>query len=251
MCFVVATVLPAFTFSRMITISVTPCITTPAILRSNSIHAARISSVLLFPSDSFGPTSVSTKKATRALSTRRSFSDTAVEFAPIVPHESVLIGDAAVVILCMLAVFVWANQVVPVARTNLVISKKKGQVRAYLDELQESTGSLSSASSASLDDDNGNIIRSHSDESAQEVPFADLLLDSAPKRTKTNSSRRFERWLFADWLQYSSTKKEAALPILKKAKWNSGDNPVLAATALILVGVTLTAIVEHISAAIM
>ena len=65
-----------------------------------------------------------------------------------------------------------------------------------------------------------------------------------------SDSRQLERWLFTDWLiamdrTRTRTKKESAIPILKNAKWNSGDNPVLVATALILLGVVLTAVTER------
>jgi hypothetical protein len=47
------------------------------------------------------------------------------------------------------------------------------------------------------------------------------------------STRGAEKWLLADWLTEKNQKKAAALPFLPKAKWNSGDNPILAAAALI------------------
>jgi hypothetical protein len=59
--------------------------------------------------------------------------------------------------------------------------------------------------------------------------------------------RKFERWLFTDWLQKSKMRKDPALPILTKAKWNSGDNPVLAATALIALGVIGSSIIEKLA----
>lgn len=66
-----------------------------------------------------------------------------------------------------------------------------------------------------------------------------------------DDSRKVERWLFTDWLQKSTKMggrlKEPALPILKKAKWNSGDNPVLAATALIMAGVVASSVVEKVA----
>jgi hypothetical protein len=94
----------------------------------------------------------------------------------------------------------------------LAISKRSGAVKEYLEELQS----------------------------------------SATDNSNTESSNRvLERWLFTDWLQSSERKKgrqkEPALPILKSAKWNSGDNPVLAATALILLGVILTSITERVA----
>lgn len=80
------------------------------------------------------------------------------------------------------------------------------------------------------------------------------LLSSNNDTTTTapsSSDRAFERWLFTDWLDkppsQGGRQKEPALPVLKDAKWNSGDNPVLAATALIMGGVLVTAVVERVS----
>ena len=56
------------------------------------------------------------------------------------------------------------------------------------------------------------------------------------KQPNVGDGRDFERWLFSDWLNKPNTKggrqKEPALPILKDAKWNSGDNPVLVTAAM-------------------
>lgn len=46
-------------------------------------------------------------------------------------------------------------------------------------------------------------------------------------KNSTDEEYRLERWFFTDWLK--KEKKPAAIPFLKKAKWNSGDNPVLVA----------------------
>ena len=69
-----------------------------------------------------------------------------------------------------------------------------------------------------------------------------------------NDGRGFERWLFSDWLNSrdkkggtAGRKKEPALPILKKAKWNSGDNPVLVTCAIMGVGVILASVTERVS----
>ena len=43
-----------------------------------------------------------------------------------------------------------------------------------------------------------------------------------------------QRWLLSDWMDPKTSKKAAALPLLPKSKFNSGDNPILAATALIM-----------------
>lgn len=65
-----------------------------------------------------------------------------------------------------------------------------------------------------------------------------------------NKSRPLERWIFTDWLQKKKSTggrlKEPALPVLKDAKWNSGDNPVLVATALISMAVIVSSLLERI-----
>ena len=55
------------------------------------------------------------------------------------------------------------------------------------------------------------------------------LLDTI--RESDDNEMQLERWFFNDWLK--KEKKSAAVPFLKKAKWNSGDNPVLVAFAAI------------------
>ncbi|MGK3734402.1 MAG: hypothetical protein ACI90V_001239, partial [Bacillariaceae sp.] len=68
-----------------------------------------------------------------------------------------------------------------------------------------------------------------------------------------SSDRAFERWLFNDWLVDNKSEKKAgrqkqpALPILKNAKWNSGDNPVVVAALLMMIGVIFTALTERIA----
>lgn len=128
-------------------------------------------------------------------------------FEPVLPSTPALIGMTSVIALCVVAAVVWSESVVPVSRTKLALSKKNGQVKEYLDDLQE----------------NG-----------EEKPL--------------------ETWLFTDWLQARSSsnstnsrKKEPALPILKKAKWNSGDNPVVVTSAMLMVGILVAAITERVT----
>ena len=83
---------------------------------------------------------------------------------------------------------------------QLSISKSRGDVRSYLDEIK-----------ADGDD-----------------------------------SRKMEKWLFADWLN-GRTEKDAAIPFLKKAKWNSGDNPVLVTSAILGLCVIIASLTERIS----
>jgi hypothetical protein len=46
-------------------------------------------------------------------------------------------------------------------------------------------------------------------------------------RESSEGEKQLQKWFFSDWLR--KEKKPAAIPFLKKAKWNSGDNPVLVA----------------------
>jgi hypothetical protein len=134
-----------------------------------------------------------------SLSIASTQASSATTFEPVLPDTSLLIGMGSVTILCVIAAIVWANQVVPVSRTKLALSKKKGgEVRDYLDELQES------------------------------------------------EDRGVEKWLFSDWLNNDKRKKDPALPLLPKAKWNSGDNPVLVTSALLMVGVLIAAVTERV-----
>jgi hypothetical protein len=58
--------------------------------------------------------------------------------------------------------------------------------------------------------------------------LTELLLDEEEAKSEGGESKRgFERWLLTDWLRPrrgKSNVKKGALPFLKKAKWNSGDN---------------------------
>jgi len=129
---------------------------------------------------------------------------TTTSFEPVLPSTPALIGMGSVIVLCIIAAVVWSEQVVPVSRTKLALSKKNGQVKDYLDELEENK---------------------------EEKPL--------------------ETWLFSDWLQARSNsttnKKEPALPILKSAKWNSGDNPVVVTSAMLMVGILVAAITERVA----
>ncbi|KAL7452399.1 hypothetical protein ACHAWC_004112 [Mediolabrus comicus] len=139
----------------------------------------------------------------------------------------------SVVLLCIVAGFVWANEVVPVSRTKLAISKSRGEVREYLDELSISSNN----SDIDLDPtvmttegmDEQNIINQSSNN--------DMI------RPNVGDGRDFERWLFSDWLNNNKSKggrqKEPAL-----AKWNSGDNPVLVTAAIMMLGVVVASLLN-------
>lgn len=145
-------------------------------------------------------------------------------FDAVLPDTSLLIGMGSVLLLCVLAAIVWANEVVPVSRTKLAISKSRGEVREYLDGLEKK----------SLD--------GVANEEPTEVQSRSAIEDDG---------RDFERWLFADWLDKSASKggrqKEPALPVLKDASWNSGDNPVLVTAGIMMIGIVLASITERIA----
>jgi len=170
-----------------------------------------------------------------------------VSYEAVLPPTTTLVGMAFVVVLCVIGSWVWANQVVPTSRAKLAISKSRGEVKEYLDELK-SIDILESTKSASVDEMD---VAVGTDAILEEIDLSDNMLADQDSR-----NRKFERWLFADWLvdnksaRKSGRQKEPALPILKEAKWNSGDNPVLAASALIGAGVLFTALTERVASLI-
>jgi hypothetical protein len=145
-------------------------------------------------------------------------------FDAVLPDTSLLIGMGSVILLCVVAASVWANEVVPVSRTKLAISKSRGEVREYLDGLQQTNTTVG------LDDEAGEVVMQYQTE---------------------DDGRGFERWLFSDWLNKPASKggrqKEPALPFLKDAKWNSGDNPVLVTAGIMMIGIVLASFTERIS----
>ena len=176
-------------------------------------------------------------------------------YEPVMPSTETLLGMGLIVVLCTVVAWVWQNQVVPTARTNLAISKKRGPVKDYLDELRASDP----ADSTTLDTvgeketpNNNNVTTMSAANTLANETLA-TASNRQQERTLTNENRAFERWLFTDWLRDNKSErqpgrqKEPALPILKDAKWNSGDNPVLAATLLIGLGVVFTSVTERIA----
>merc|ERR1712071_39145 len=143
---------------------------------------------------------------------------TSTAFEPILPETSTLIGFGCVVLLSIIAANVWANEVVPVSRQKLAISKRNGEVKEYLNDLREASLSTANEESSNLD-----------------------------VKPNVGDGRDIERWLFSDWLNKNKQPKDPAIPfVLKKAKWNSGDNPVLVATAFIFAGVLAGSISDRL-----
>ena len=56
-------------------------------------------------------------------------------YEAVIPQTETLIGMGVIAILSVVCYFVWEKQVVPVSRTKLALSKKKGDIKNYLDEL--------------------------------------------------------------------------------------------------------------------
>lgn len=156
-------------------------------------------------------------------------------FEAVAPDTSLLLGFGSVVLLCIAAGWVWANEVVPVSRAKLAISKNRGEVKEYLDGLK------------TYDD------TSTDDIDATTLESADASMEGRVENVKPNvgDGRDMERWLFSDWLNKPDSKggrqKEPALPILKDAKWNSGDNPVLVTAAIMMLGVVIASVTERIA----
>lgn len=170
-------------------------------------------------------------------------------FEPIPPTIETGAGMLVIVFLTLIATWVWSNQVVPISRTNLALSKRQGPLKEYLDELR--TSEYHAEIETTTTEATTTITTTNNTEVGMantKVPFIGHANNSYRKK-----SRAFERWLFADWLRENKSarktgrQKEPALPILKNAKWNSGDNPILVATAFISLGVLITSIAERIT----
>lgn len=163
-------------------------------------------------------------------------------YEAVIPQTETLVGMGVIAILCVALYLVWENQVVPVSRTKLAISKKRGEVRDYLDELKVETSTMSIEDTAA----------DKSNNTQTQNPISSSL---SPQMSSISASkdRAFEKWLFNDWLNDNKSEKkvgrqkEPALPILKSAKWNSGDNPVVVAALLMMIGVVVTALTERIA----
>uniref|UniRef100_A0A7S3V593 Uncharacterized protein n=1 Tax=Chaetoceros debilis TaxID=122233 RepID=A0A7S3V593_9STRA len=150
-------------------------------------------------------------------------------FEAVAPDSTTLIGFGIVFILSIIASQVWANEVVPVSRTKLALSKRDGEVKEYLDNLKRD-----SLESSGLNEED--------ETSARNIEI----------KPNVGDGRDVERWLFSDWLNDNKSsgggrKKEPALPILKKAKWNSGDNPVLVTAGLMMVGILIASVTERVA----
>jgi len=185
-------------------------------------------------------------------------------YEAVLPQTETLVGMGFIVVLCVVLYWVWENQVVPVSRTKLAISKSRGEVKEYLDELKaseiepdlpSSSSELMSSEIASRTDSMGDSALQTTNitvDSEEEITGSQSL-GPPPATSLSKPNRAFEKWLFTDWLIDNKSEgkagrqKEPALPILKNAKWNSGDNPVVVAAFLMMVGLVFTALTERLS----
>lgn len=194
-------------------------------------------------------------------------------YEAVLPQTETLLGMGFIVVLCVVLYWVWENQVVPVSRTKLAISKSRGEVKEYLDELKTSSSSsstpnapssssellMSETAVAQIDDsvveDSSLLTNAAADGAVSPITetFEKEKAENQSLSSTSTQNRAFERWLFTDWLvdnkseKKAGRQKEPALPILKNAKWNSGDNPVVVAAFLMLVGIVFTTLTERIT----
>ncbi len=112
------------------------------------------------------------------------------------PPPQTLIAMFLTLTLSASAYVYWDKIIVPQKRTELSLSKRKGEVKQYLEELREDEG------------------------------------------------RGSEKWLMNDWLEPKA--KDRAVPFLPKKKFNSGDNPVVFATALLLFPVLIGSAIQNV-----
>ncbi|KAJ1439128.1 hypothetical protein B484DRAFT_427824 [Ochromonadaceae sp. CCMP2298] len=151
-------------------------------------------------------------------------------------------------LLLSASAYVWWSQVIPQKRTELAISKRSGDVREYLEGLRgEGAGGVGGVGEGAGVGGIGGFGVGGAGAEANADGEGELSgnLGSGNLGSGNLGNRRFEQWLFTDWVQKLPTAKgsrgstarppkSAALPFLKKAKWNSGDNPILVAFASII-----------------
>lgn len=159
-------------------------------------------------------------------------------------------GFGVIFALSAVTYWVWFNVLVPQKRTEVALSKRNGEIRGYLDGLNEAGTTTPAPMDAAVATTSMpiSVDALSTDAAAPSVALAAdaPLAAQAPDAPPAISSRGFERWLFTDWLE-GNTKKEPAVPFLPDNKFNSGDNPVLAGTGLIMVAVVVASVVEKLT----
>ena len=110
-----------------------------------------------------------------------------------------------------------------------------------MDELKE--GSISNAVQNEMINDS--LLEN---DAKDKMKTADTTTTTIEVKPNVGDGRDLERWLFSDWLNKNKQPKDPAIPfVLKKAKWNSGDNPVLVTSALLFVGVLIGSITDRVA----
>jgi len=170
-----------------------------------------------------------------------SSSDAQPVFEAQLPSSEVLYGFGLLLGLLAFTSFYWWTVVIPQARTKLAISKSRGEVKKMLDELRDdevTSSSFMSTQGVAVEEKEGQALGEGGGGGDGQAAL------SNPNKSL---SRAFKQWLFTDWLEKrKGSDKPAAIPILKKAKWNSGDNPVLVAFAGIFSFVLAASIFERV-----
>jgi len=175
-------------------------------------------------------------------------------FSPVTPPLETLVGLASVLVISAISSYVWSTYVVPISRAKLAISKKSGPLAEYLDDLIELDVVVASSDVNETDSNEMLDGELFSPENFTSGNNQESSLINKPINSSQKDERKFEKWLFTDWIQQKSkkrrgipsVKKEPALPVLKDAKWNSGDNPVLVTFSILMVGVIGVSIVERV-----
>lgn len=138
---------------------------------------------------------ISNQKRMKSLNMLQETVDSGMKtFEPILNTDQ-LLSFGLISVALIVTTNYWWNVVIPAKRTEVALSKSKGEIKEYLESIRD------------------------------------------------NDDKNLEQWFFTDWL--TKSKKSAAIPFLKKAKWNSGDNPVLVAFLGIFSSVIIASLLER------
>jgi hypothetical protein len=162
----------------------------------------------------------------------------ASDYVPSPLDSSVIFRQLGVMGLTGASFYFWWDVLVPARRTELAKEKRdksEGGLGNYLDQLREADASAE----LQRQKINGATVKLCDSSQEGDETSAKLVGESKPR------SRTFERWLLRDWLSEKSQEKAAALPFLPKAKFNSGDNPILVATGLIMITGVISSVFER------
>jgi hypothetical protein len=92
----------------------------------SSLPASMTDAPLIILADYHAASAAAIGTIDNTIETAATISPTATSFEAVLPDPTVILGMGFVVLLCIAASYVWANEVVPVSRTKLAISKSRG-----------------------------------------------------------------------------------------------------------------------------